>query len=500
MNEQKAIQYWLFQSSPKVMRLSEALKAGAVSSFGISAHWDKIKAGDKAILYESGKNAACYALAEVRSMPEEQPIPEWERPFYLHEPDVQKRVALQIECNLWHQPISKERLLESPFFQDFHGSLPGSTFKSHYHQYRQILDWVEQLHLFSEPEVAYEYQPEFSHPHNLILYGPPGTGKTFKTLNHALSIIEQRPEEELALESRVALKQRFQYYKSQGRIGFVTFHPSFSYEDFVEGIKPFSAEGKVHYRIEDGIFKTLAARAQNDLESFLQKGSQAAALRNYVLIMDEFNRGNIAAIFGELLTLIDSDKRKGMAEALEVILPYSRQNFSVPANLYLIGTMNTADRSAETLDMALRRRFSFREMPAEPDKIAALADRPGLSGINLVKLLDTINYRIELLLSKDYHIGHAYFLNVNNLDELKQVFDQQVLPLLQEYFFNDLGKIGLVLGKAFVREKDGMGKKNPFADFDGFAGEMAYSEKKLYELRSPEAWTEADFIGVYEDG
>lgn len=498
MSEQKATRYWLFQSSPKVMRLSEALKAGAISSFGISAHWDKIKPGDKAILYESGRNAACYALAEVRSLPEEQPIPEWERSFYLLEPAAPKRVAIQVECNLWNQPIPKERLLESPFFNNFNGSLPGSTFKSHYRQYRQILDWVEQLQLLAEPEIAYEYQPRFYHPHNLILYGPPGTGKTFKTINHALSIIEQRPEEELAMESRVALKQRFQYYKSQGRIGFVTFHPSFSYEDFVEGIKPFSAEGRVHYRIEDGIFKTLAAKAQEDFESFLQKGNPPGALRNYVLIMDEFNRGHVSAIFGELLTLIDPDKRKGMPEALEVVLPYSRQPFSVPANLYLIGTMNTADRSAETLDLALRRRFSFREMPAEPHRIAALADQPGLSGIDLVRLLNAINYRLELLLSKDYHIGHAYFLNVNNLDELKRVFAQQVLPLLQEYFFNDLGRIGLVLGKAFVREKASLNRKNPFADFDGYTGDMAFSEKKLYELRPPEEWTEADLIGIYE--
>jgi 5-methylcytosine-specific restriction protein B len=172
---------------------------------------------------------------------------------------------------------------------------------------------------------------------------------------------------------------------------------------------------------------------------------------NYVLIIDEINRGNIAQIFGELITLLEPNKRAGEKEALETILPYSQEKFSVPNNLYIIGTMNTADRSVEALDTALRRRFSFKEMAPKPYLIKEI-NKNYKGEVDLVKMLIAINARIEVLLDKDHCIGHSYFLKVTNDDDLKSVFGDKVIPLLEEYFFGDIGKIGMVLGQSFVEE------------------------------------------------
>ena len=167
---------------------------------------------------------------------------------------------------------------------------------------------------------------------------------------------------------------------------------------------------------------------------------------NYVLIIDEINRGNIAQIFGELITLIEANKRKGEIEELEVILPYSKTSFSVPSNLYIIGTMNTTDRNVEALDTALRRRFSFIEMEPEYDKFK----NENIEDINLKDLLTVINDRIIGLLDKDHCIGHSYFMNVENLQDLKQVFFNKIIPLLQEYFYGRYEKIGLILSPKFL--------------------------------------------------
>ncbi len=168
----------------------------------------------------------------------------------------------------------------------------------------------------------------------------------------------------------------------------------------------------------------------------------------YVLIIDEINRGNVSQIFGELITLIEPDKRARMKEALEVTLPYSKEKFSVPPNLYIIGTMNTADRSVEALDTALRRRFSFCEMTPEYE----LLKDAEFKGISLKVLLETINLRIEGLLDKDHAIGHSYFLKVSKGEcTLKHVFFNEIIPLLQEYFYGNYGRIELVLGRAFVK-------------------------------------------------
>lgn len=194
------------------------------------------------------------------------------------------------------------------------------------------------------------------------------------------------------------------------------------------------------------------------------------AKKNYVLIIDEINRGNVSNIFGELITLIEKDKRVGGDNELEVTLPYSpKERFSVPGNLYILGTMNTADRSVEALDTALRRRFVFEEIMPEPKKITDDNDDPvtvvdeNNKVINLQDLLSLINKRIEVLIDRDHTIGHSYFMDVKDLGQLKLAFENKIIPLLQEYFYGDYGKIGLVLGKEFVE----ITKKDPglFADF-----------------------------------
>jgi 5-methylcytosine-specific restriction protein B len=207
--------------------------------------------------------------------------------------------------------------------------------------------------------------------------------------------------------------------------------------------------------------------------------------KKYVLIIDEINRGNVSQIFGELITLIEDDKRLGNDEALEVTLPYSKKKFGVPSNLYIIGTMNTADRSVEALDAALRRRFSFEEMPPKPGLIETDGKTSDgfIDEINLVELLQTINKRLEILLDKDHQIGHSYFLCVANLDELKKAFQNKIIPLLQEYFFGDYGKIGLVLGNGFVTVSN-FKQEKLFADFNKEYDATEFAEKLIYRIEN----------------
>jgi len=261
------------------------------------------------------------------------------------------------------------------------------------------------------------------------------------------------------------------------RYVFTTFHQSFNYEDFIEGIKPVltDTEGNsdVAYQIEDGIFKALCKRAESDPEN------------RYAIFIDEINRGNVSNIFGELITLIEHDKRKGAEHAMSATLPYSKQAFSVPSNVDIYGTMNTADRSVEALDSALRRRFSFTEMLPQPELIKTvgpLASSQGkLNGIDLSLLLTTINKRIEKLLDKDHQIGHSYFLHVANLDQLKKAFQASIIPLLQEYFFGDYGKIGLVLGQGFFAVQEATEDENFFAAFNDYELD-GILDKKVYHL------------------
>lgn len=202
----------------------------------------------------------------------------------------------------------------------------------------------------------------------------------------------------------------------------------------------------------------------------------------FVLIIDEINRGNISQILGELITLIEDDKRLGKDEALEVTLPYSKERFGVPSNLYIIGTMNTADRSIEALDTALRRRFSFEEMYPKPELIKqeGKVENGVLESIELDLLLHTINKRIEKLLDKDHTIGHSYFMSVEDMTNLKLVFQNKIVPLLQEYFFGDYGKIGLVIGKDFFEPIEN--EQDVFANFDDYDA-SSFAERNIYRIK-----------------
>lgn len=275
-----------------------------------------------------------------------------------------------------------------------------------------------------------------------------------------------------------------------------------------------------------------------DWEKDVKTTAKEVKLQNYVLIIDEINRGNVSQIFGELITLIEDDKRLGNSEALEATLPYSKEQFGVPANLYIIGTMNTADRSVEALDAALRRRFCFEEMPPQPallkpavllknlwikysslkwnnakwlqlekdfmdlhgeivdrekyeaaeadvnqqDLIAQIEQAVAFTGINLEELLTTINKRIEKLTDKDHKIGHSYFIHVASLRDLQSAFQFKIIPLLQEYFFGDYGKIGLVLGQDFFEpiEKTDETLFATFGDYDA----SGFAERPSYKLRN----------------
>ncbi len=405
---------------------------------------------------------------------------------------------------------------------------------------------------------------------NQILYGPPGTGKTWSTVHHALSIIEGRSVEDLEQEDRAAVKERFEKLKESRQIEMVTFHQSFAYEDFIEGIKPVLEDDSdnLDYEIVDGIFKTISNRANDnltrsssevgtlDLDALLHKfaqsitdrieqaetiklsqeekyraqikecktlangqiqfkfifpesgtehslstnmifrdytkfsngeiksyedieptydsksryhghaiylfplmerikeyqdseawqpGKQVAQTRQeYVLIIDEINRGNIAKIFGELITLIEPSKRSGEDDATSIILPYSKDKFGVPVNLHIIGTMNTADRSIALLDTALRRRFDFIEMMPQPDHPRISKD---IEGVNCQELLQVMNQRITALLDREHQIGHSYLIDVDDMEKLAHVFQNKIIPLLQEYFYEDWAKIYLVLNE-----------------------------------------------------
>jgi MoxR-like ATPase len=199
--------------------------------------------------------------------------------------------------------------------------------------------------------------------------------------------------------------------------------------------------------------------------------------QNFVLIIDEINRGNVSAIFGELITLIEDDKRLGKTEGLEVMLPYSKEKFGVPPNLFIIGTMNTADRSVEALDTALRRRFSFEEMPPNYE-LEGLEYK--IFGHSALDVLKTINKRIEKLLDKDHSIGHSYFLNKDE-DKIILSFYKNIIPLLQEYFFGDYGKIGLVLGIGFVQQNDWDDDDKFFADFNE-ESTSDYDDRNIFKI------------------
>lgn len=452
---------------------------------------------------------------------------------------------------------------------------------------------------------------------NIILYGPPGTGKTYSAIQYAVAIIKGVDLQEIKNQNYENVLKEYTQYKKEGLIEFITFHQSFSYEEFIEGIRPSintedKDNGEIKYELHPGVFKIFCEKAQKQKPSgnngdgdlkikkdskvwkvslggtgeneirteCLEKGhirigrdecgdiplsdkvykvpknepvlnafynkmkvgdivmscftnrtidaigvitgepewhkdyanykrlrkvewlrrirdgnekidiveynanktmtlaaihgfgalSRTRALeilkkippnqidtenlvKNHVFIIDEINRGNISKIFGELITLIEPSKRLGAAEQMQATLPYSKEIFGVPDNVYIIGTMNSADRSIAMIDSALRRRFSFVEMQPKAELFMDI----NIENISIQGMLRTINQRIEALLDRDHAIGHSFFLPLiidQRIEILADIFRKQIFPLLQEYFYDDYKKIQLVLGDNQKEDND----------------------------------------------
>ena len=258
---------------------------------------------------------------------------------------------------------------------------------------------------------------------NIILQGAPGTGKTYTTA----SIIVEMKREYMPDMSRQEIMDKYNELVKKGQVEFITFHQSLDYEDFIEGLKPIIEDGNITYNIESGVFKNICARASKDTDN------------PYFLIIDEINRGNVSKVFGELITLLEPDKRQGNTNALSAILPYSKDYFSVPNNLYIIGTMNTTDRSVGTIDYALRRRFAFLTIKANKDIVRR---QNGDIGKKAVEYYEKVYEHLKKYPSSDIDlddlmIGHSYFI-ADSISSLELKWEYEVLPLLEEYYKDGL--------------------------------------------------------------
>lgn len=292
-----------------------------------------------------------------------------------------------------------------------------------YHKYYYELSDEEAMEVGKEEQVRVARSPRENplHPLNQIIYGAPGTGKTYSSIEYAMAIVENRPVDmtQRTKEQRQELMLKYSEMVTAGQVIFTTFHQSYGYEEFVQGIRPDVKASAISFKKVDGVFKTIADAAMRDPE------------KNYVIIIDEINRGNISKIFGELITLIEDDKRYGELNQLSVLLPLGEQ-FSVPNNLYVIGTMNSADKSISLIDTALRRRFVFVEMA--PDE--SLIRDPILQSV----LLSLNTYIKKELRSTDLLIGHAYFIG-KSASDLGAIMNNNIIPLLYEYFYDDEAKV-----------------------------------------------------------
>lgn len=310
---------------------------------------------------------------------------------------------------------------------------------------------------------------------NKILYGPPGTGKTYQTKEKSINILFNTKMD------REQINQMYNDYLQKGQIRFITFHPSYSYEDFIEGIRPNLSHNDINIGFEyhTGLFKDIALKALNELldekiESWSEyKGEKQSQIdskvtevlengipndKNYVLIIDEINRGDISKVFGELITLIEKDKRIGEDNQLVIQLPYTQQNFCLPPNLYILGTMNTADRSLALIDVALRRRFDFEEMPPIFD---TLIEKPELFNSKNLKGKPLFNASITALIKlndilgknpdigKDKKIGHAFLCNLKDEKEILPRWKNKIMPLIEEYYYFDKQTLSEISGNIY---------------------------------------------------
>jgi len=327
-------------------------------------------------------------------------------------------------------------------------------------------------------------------PRNIIHYGPPGTGKTFKLL------------QQLARD----------YTNAQGRrFAFVTFHQSYGYEEFIEGLRPVLAKpvtaeetmpapatgSEVQYEIKPGAFLQLCELARKEPK------------QRFAMVIDEINRGNVSKIFGELISLMEVDKREGGKHPISLTLPYSGNSFSVPWNVDIIGTMNTADRSLALVDTALRRRFEFIETMPDPAVLEDIIVLAGGVAIDVEEMLTMINRRIEAMYDRDHTIGHAYFTQLRYLapqqqfPALQAIFKNRIIPLLEEYFFEDWQKIRMVLGDnqksspdyQFIKEA---GKQDDALTLFGRNSQLdQYQFRPRYQLNPPALGQAKAYVEIY---
>ena len=271
---------------------------------------------------------------------------------------------------------------------------------------------------------------------NTILYGPPGTGKTYATTRRCIEMCDGR---ERVPNKAQSLCRRYRELVESGRVEFITFHQSYGYEEFVEGLRPDTGgagtveEAGVGFHLVaiDGVLKRIADRARKTPDE------------PHVLIIDEINRANVSKVLGELVTLLEEDKRAGAENEVAVTLPHSGDRFTLPPNLHILGTMNTADRSIALLDTALRRRFEFEELAPDTD---ALADAGKATGIDLSKVLRAMNERLEWLIDRDHLIGHAWLMKARTKGDVDRVMRRKIIPLIAEYFYDDWENVHAVLG------------------------------------------------------
>ena len=268
--------------------------------------------------------------------------------------------------------------------------------------------------------------PTSLQPLNLILYGPPGTGKTFNTARRCVEICDGTSEPEAE-----RIRERYRELVKAEQVEFITFHESYGYEEFVEGLRPETGTG-AGFRLEptEGVLKRIAERTRK-------------SEKPHVLVIDEINRANVSKVMGELITLLEEDKRAGAANEVAVTLPHSREALTLPANLHILGTMNTADRSIALLDTALRRRFQFEELGPDPE---LLEDARKATGVDLPGVLRAMNERLEWLLDRDHLIGHAWFMTARTKADVDDAMRRKIIPLLAEYFYEDWTKVQAVLG------------------------------------------------------
>jgi 5-methylcytosine-specific restriction protein B len=651
-----------------------ALRALKQQTWTVSQFKDKIHSGDRVYVWEAGQDAGILGIATVMTEPTEINFPDQEKPFVRDKEKfagLHTAVTIRVDRVL-SQRLSRKELIRDAILKDL--SVINFPRATNFAVTTVQAKRVAELLAGADQPVADVGEPIMNIERNFILYGPPGTGKTYSSMRKAVRICDGSLP-----ENGTSIQERYRKLCDENRIEFVTFHQSYGYEDFIEGIRPVLAKGEegeglapyvVRYECRDGAFKRICAfamgsgvrighgapidmtrqrvwkmslgntnessgvevydqciennqirlgygldldftgcndrqsvaakhrekkesiedadfsidavnRFKNEMQigdlvvvsdgnlafraigrvtgmySALPKGtdypqmrpvewllvlqkslpvekiltkifSQATiyqlrerilrldALRellsgetkspkNHVLIIDEINRGNIAKIFGELISLIEVDKRIGAVNEIRATLPYSGEKFGVPENLFILGTMNTADRSIAFLDTALRRRFHFEEMMPDMDVVRRNVGQSGIvDSIDVAALVDQINGRIELLFDRDHRIGHAYFLGVKSLKDLLEVFSFQVIPLLQEHFYGDWAKICVVLGCPHDSTTGKSLTKNPLplikiGSFDAVAADMVdgVEPRFRYELNKTLGLDGADLIECF---